>query len=379
AGSHEPPLISVASDPSGAQIFLDQKLVGATPLKIRTTPGPHEVRLSLEGYVPRVTRPVLPNDRDFELRVAVVLTPVRGGEQRQRAPTADELFDAQIAAAHACSVRGDLECALSGYRAAYQQRANPPRLSHDPVRSTMRGRPLQLLADISDDRSGVASAQACWRNAYGRDFECHALGNVGGDRYGIEVPARAVTDGFAYYLEAWDNAENGPARSGAPELPHAVVIDDPAPAAVSAGMGVAVVEPRPGPVIEAAFQSGGPAGNASMLPPALTGAGARVVAEPAIATPWTVAAILGGERSSEKSYTDSALLGRIGIEATRRFDENWFTAVTADWRSSRQQYAPLDGPPAARGTVDENRFDFSAAAGFDLGALLVSNGRLELT
>ena len=30
-------------------------------------------------------------------------------------------------------------------------------------------------------------------------------------------------------------------------------------------------------------------------------------------------------------------------------------------------------------TVDENRFDFSAAAGFDLGALLVSNGRLELT
>ena len=469
AVSQEPPLIAVSSDPSGAQIFLDQKLVGATPLKIRTTPGPHEVRLSLEGYVPRVTRPVLPNDRDFELRVAVVLTPVRGGEQRQRAPTADELFDAQIAAAHACSVRGDLECALSGYRAAYQQRANPrllfnvaqmrrklgrydeaastyrefltlaekqkgaklqkelvaeariqlkacegklvpalasapsaaaaappplseapsagqapedtvpPRLSHDPVRSTMRGRPLQLLADISDDRSGVASAQACWRNAYGRDFECHALGNVGGDRYGIEVPARAVTDGFAYYLEAWDNAENGPARSGAPELPHAVVIDDPAPAAVSAGMGVAVVEPRPGPVIEAAFQSGGPAGNASMLPPALTGAGARVVAQPRIATPWTVAAILGGERSSEKSYTDSALLGRIGIEATRRFDENWFTAVTADWRSSRQQYAPFDGPPAARVTVDENRFDFSAAAGFDLGALLVSNGRLELT
>ncbi|TMA10722.1 MAG: PEGA domain-containing protein, partial [Deltaproteobacteria bacterium] len=115
AVSQEPPLIAVSSDPSGAQIFLDQKLVGATPLKIRTTPGPHEVRLSLEGYVPRVTRPVLPNDRDFELRVAVVLTPVRGGEQRQRAPTADELFDAQIAAAHACSVRGDLECALSGY------------------------------------------------------------------------------------------------------------------------------------------------------------------------------------------------------------------------------------------------------------------------
>src|SRR5437764_2923370 len=403
AVSQEPPLIAVSSDPSGAQIFLDQKLVGATPLKIRTTPGPHEVRLSLEGYVPRVTRPVLPNDRDFELRVAVVLTPVRGGEQRQRAPTADELFDAQIAAAHACSVRGDLECALSGYRAAYQQRANPrllfngaqmrrklgrydeaartyreflalaekqkgakpqkelvaeariqlaacegklvpalasapgatrpaapppslsespaaqaaedtvpPRLAHQPVRSATRGRPVQLLADISDDRSGVGSAQACWRNAYGRDFECHALGNVGGDRYGIEVPARAVTEGFAYYLEAWDNAENGPSRSGAPELPHAVVIDDPSPAAVSAGVDVA--QPRPGPVVEAAFQIGGQAGNASLLPPALTGApaaGARAGAQSRIATPWMVTAILGGERSNEQSYTDSVLVGRI--------------------------------------------------------------------
>src|SRR5438128_849804 len=93
----------------------------------------------------------------------------------------------------------------------------------------------------------------------------------------------------------------------------------------SAGAGVAVVEPRPGPVVEAAFQTGGPAGNPSMLPPALTGAGARVAAQPRIATPWTVTAILGGERSSEQSYTDSALLGRIGLEATRRFDQNWFT------------------------------------------------------
>jgi hypothetical protein len=95
--------------------------------------------------------------------------------------------------------------------------------------------------------------------------------------------------------------------------------------------------------------------------------------------PWNVTALLGGERSSEKSYTDSALLGRIGIEATRRFDENWFAAVSADWRSYRQQYAPFDGPPAARMTVDENRFDFSAAGGFDLGALLVPGGWLELT
>ena len=461
AQSQAPPLIAVSSDPAGAQIFLDQKLVGATPLKIRTTPGPHEVRLALEGYVPRVTRPNLPTDRDFELRIAVVLTPVRGGQQKQQAPTSDELYEAQIAAAHACSVRGDLDCALSGYRAAYQYRANPrllfniaqmrrklgryeeaaatyqeflataekqrigkqqkeliaearlqlaacekrlvpslaaspaaaiaeapaaeedtapPRLSHQPVLSAMRGRTLQLLAEVTDDRSGVGSVEACWRNAYGRDFECQPLGSVGGDRYGGEVPARAVTDGFAYYIEAWDNAENGPARSGAPELPHAVVIDDPTPAAVSAG--VEVAPPPPGPVVEAAFQPGAIAATPSPLSSAVVPVpGARPLpsAQSRIETPWTLTALLGGERSHEASYTDSLVLGRIGIEGTRSFATNWFVALSGDWRTSHQQYAPFNGPPASRVTVDENRFDFSAAGGYDLGALLVEDGRLELT
>jgi len=263
---------------------------------------------------------------------------------------------------------------------AAEEDTEPPRLGHQPVLSAMRGRPLQLLAEITDDRSGVGSAQACWRNAYGRDFECQPLGSVGGDRYGAEVPARAVTDGFAYYLEAWDNAENGPARSGAPELPHAVVIDDPTPAAVSAG--VEVFPPRPGPVVEAAFQTGGTAPTPSGLPTSLRpvpGATPPATALSRTSTPWTVTVLLGGERSHEASYTDSLVLGRIGIEGTRRFAENWFAAVSGDWRTSHQQYAPFNGPPGSRVTVDENRFDFSAAGGYDLGALLVQDGRLELT
>ena len=459
AQSQAPPLIAVSSDPAGAQIFLDQKLVGATPLKIRTTPGPHEVRLALDGYVPRVTRPNLPADRDFELRIAVVLTPVRGGQQKQQAPTSDELYEAQIAAAHACSVRGDLECALSGYRAAYQYRANPrllfniaqmrrklgryeeaaatyreflttaekqrtgkqqkeliaeariqlaacekrlvpslaaspaaavaqapaaeedtepPRLGHQPVLSAMRGRPLQLLAEITDDRSGVGSVQACWRNAYGRDFECQPLGSVGGDRYGAEVPARAVTDGFAYYLEAWDNAENGPARSGAPELPHAVVIDDPTPAAVSAG--VEVTPPLPGPVVSATFLPGSPTAT-PVLGPALIGpppSGPQPFESGRAIPAWSVTALIGGERSTEQSYTDSALIGRIGIEGSRRFAESWIAVASGDWRTSRQQYVPFANSPAARVTLDENRFDFAGAAGPDFGGLLDPSGRLEL-
>jgi tetratricopeptide (TPR) repeat protein len=456
------PLIAVSSDPAGAQVFLDQKLVGATPLKVQSTPGLHEVRLSLDGYVPRVTRPTLPLDRDFELRIAVVLTPVRGGEQKQRAPTPDELFDAQIAAAHGCSLKGDLDCALSGYRAAYQQKQHPrllfniaqlrrklgrfdeaagtykeflalaekgkagatqkelvaearlqlancekrmlpplpvlpslaaspaatatasaeaedtaaPRLAHDPIRTARRAQTLRLVATITDDRSGVGSAQACWRNAYGRDFECHGMGNVGGDEYGIEVPARALTDGFAYYLEAWDNTENGPTRSGAPEMPHAVTIDEPAPAVVSPSPEVAVATPPSGETRPATFAFPGP----PLLPPD------RLRPDPPFERPfartaptWNVTLLLGGERSHEDSYTDSLVLGRIGIEGTRRFAENFFAAVTGDWRTSHQQYAPFNGPPASRITVDENRFDLSAAGGYDLGALLVENGRLELT
>jgi len=43
------------------------------------------------------------------------------------------------------------------------------------------------------------------------------------------VPSKDVNDGFAYYLEAYDNNDNGPARSGAPELPNAVAVEEPPP------------------------------------------------------------------------------------------------------------------------------------------------------
>jgi tetratricopeptide (TPR) repeat protein len=473
--AQDAPLIAVATDPAGAQVFLDQRLVGATPLKIRSTTGPHEVKLSLDGYISRVTRPILPSDRDFELRIAVVLKPVRGAAEKQRAPTVAELADAQVAAAHACYVKGDLECALSGYRAAYQYRSNPrilfniaqmrrklgrygeaastyreflgmadkqragatqkemiaearlqlancenqlmptlaaapaavaaaaastaagaaasaaapaaaavteaagplevedstpPRLAHEALRTGTRGRPLRLVAIVTDDRSGVGSVRACWRNAYGRDFECHSMGNIGGDEYGIDVPARTVTDGFAYYLEAWDNTENGPARSGAPELPHAISLDEP----VSVSPGVAVQPPESGDVVAARF-------NPVPTPPLVIvdrKLPAHVASASRQADDWTVTALLGGERSNEQSYTDSTLVGRIGVDATRRFAESWFLELSADWRSSSQQYVPFNATQGAKVNVVENRFDFAGWAGYDFGELLDAGGRLEL-
>jgi tetratricopeptide (TPR) repeat protein len=312
-----PPLVAVASDPMGAQLYLDGKVIGPTPIKARSTPGPHEIKLSLDGYVPRSGKINLPDSRDFELRMAISLKPVRGVEEKHEAPSTAELAKAQILTAHSCSKQGDYECALKGYQKAYEYKPDPlilfniaqmrrkmgqfkeagaayqaflkevpkgqervkdeaqkqlalcdlklkpaegntavamtttggktvpaaatggqpqdeddndpPILTHEAVKKAIRGQPVRLVARIVDERSGVATPQACWRNLYKKDFECQPMGKIGEDQYGIEVPAKAVNDGFAYYLEAYDNNDNGPARSGAPELPNSVVVEDAPP------------------------------------------------------------------------------------------------------------------------------------------------------
>jgi hypothetical protein len=94
--------------------------------------------------------------------------------------------------------------------------------------------------------------------------------------------------------------------------------------------------------------------------------------------PWTVTALLGGERSNEQTYTDSVTRGRIGLEASRWYAGNWFITSNFDWRSYTQQYIPFNGAPSVKVTTDEDRFDLGAAAGYDVGALLVKNGSLEL-
>ena len=307
-----PPLVAVASDPQGAQLFLDGKLVGPTPIKARSTPGPHEIKLGLDGYISRTGKINLPDSRDFELRMAISLKPVRGFEEKHEAPTQRELAKAQALSAHACSKTGDYACAIKGYQRAYEYEPNPlllfnlatmrrkmgnfadaqrayeaflkdppkgqerltdeakkqlafcvlkltptetntalalnprpgangkagpqeeedtdpPILTHDPIKKALRGQPIRLTARVVDERSGVATPQACWRNLYKKDFECQPMGKIGEDQYGIEAPAKAVNDGFAYYLEAYDNNDNGPARSGAPELPHSVSVEDAPP------------------------------------------------------------------------------------------------------------------------------------------------------
>src|SRR5260370_23093511 len=45
--------------------------------------------------------------------------------------------------------------------------------------------------------------------------------------YAVEIPAALVSaDALEYYIEAWDNAGNGPARAGSPESPLPVKVEE---------------------------------------------------------------------------------------------------------------------------------------------------------
>ncbi len=94
---------------------------------------------------------------------------------------------------------------------------------------------------------------------------------------------------------------------------------------------------------------------------------------------WTLRGFVGGERSSEQSYTEAAAHSRLGAEVTRWFSGSWLVRGEFDWRSSSQAYVPLHSATNAPVKVDENRFDVLATIGFDVGSRMAESGRLELT
>ena len=46
-----PPVLVISTHPSGARVSLDSRVVGDAPLRHRTTPGPHRLRVDRAGYV----------------------------------------------------------------------------------------------------------------------------------------------------------------------------------------------------------------------------------------------------------------------------------------------------------------------------------------
>ena len=107
---------------------------------------------------------------------------------------------------------------------------DPPSISHTPVAKAVRGTPLVITARVTDP-SGVFGPVLYLRKKGMGTGEYIPIKMVGskltqGD-YTVEVPPGLLgADTLEYYVEAWDNAGNGPSRAGAPENPFGIRVED---------------------------------------------------------------------------------------------------------------------------------------------------------
>jgi hypothetical protein len=109
----------------------------------------------------------------------------------------------------------------------------PPAITHAAVTQALKGKPVEINARLVGD-TGVQGAVVMFRHAGDKDYKALPMGNIGGDDYTATIPAAMTASDLEYYVEAFDQYGNGPARSGAPNVPYALRMMDAAPAAVSA-------------------------------------------------------------------------------------------------------------------------------------------------
>jgi tetratricopeptide (TPR) repeat protein len=245
----------------------------------------------------------------------------------------------------------------------------PPVLTHVPMRKAAAGSALKIVARIVDERSAVGDAQACWKNLFHIEYECVALTAGANDEYWAIVPASAVADGLAYYVEAFDALGNGPARSGTPELPHSVAVQE-AETPLRQAIAEAIKPVAPGGAVQAGFTERAP--QVDVQRPV----GSRLEAR-SLPRVWNVRALVGAERSTE-SYTEGVTRGYAALQATRDLPRGFVALARGEWRSASQPYVvPAAAAPQNRSAFDEQRWDVVGAAGYDVGQLF-SSGRLSL-
>jgi hypothetical protein len=108
----------------------------------------------------------------------------------------------------------------------------PPAITHAALTQALKGKPLELNARLVGE-SGVHGAAVMFRRSGEKDYKALPMGNIGGDDYTATIPASMTTSDLEYYVEAFDQYGNGPARSGAPNVPYAVRVTEPGPPPVA--------------------------------------------------------------------------------------------------------------------------------------------------
>jgi len=100
-----------------------------------------------------------------------------------------------------------------------------PSIVHDEIRAGRLGHPLLLRATITDE-SGVFDPVLLYRVGEGAEFLRLPLVPVEGeaDLYEATIPGEIVSGDLQYFIEAFDNNGNGPARYGDEALPIKIAV-----------------------------------------------------------------------------------------------------------------------------------------------------------
>lgn len=125
-----------------------------------------------------------------------------------------------------------------------------PVITHVPVAHAPEGDALAIRARI-EDASEIFAPSVYVRPAGAKEYDNIAMRKVL-DAYEAIVPAEQVDADLEYFIEAFDEVGNGPAREGSPDSPLKVKIYDPAkgpPTPVVTTPPVAVAPPPPPPPV----------------------------------------------------------------------------------------------------------------------------------
>ncbi|MHB1845559.1 MAG: hypothetical protein ACYCWW_12080, partial [Deltaproteobacteria bacterium] len=104
-----------------------------------------------------------------------------------------------------------------------QDAAPGPSIEHAPVVRAQAGQPLTLTATIRSG-NGVFQPTVDFRRVGETTWSKVPLLPSGGDLYAATIPSASLGSDVEYYLEAYDNDGNGPARAGSPDAPFHVAV-----------------------------------------------------------------------------------------------------------------------------------------------------------
>jgi|GEM_PF-1592411 len=104
-----------------------------------------------------------------------------------------------------------------------------PSIAHSPVTKAMKGKSFVITARITDPSGVFQPVLYLRKRGLGTgDFIPirMVLSKLAQGEYAAEVPPALVSADLEYYLEAFDNAGNGPARAGGPESPLQIKVEE---------------------------------------------------------------------------------------------------------------------------------------------------------